>query len=85
MGRGEDWQCPCPLPERLVQGQLQWLAVERWPHDLPAICQHILCLRRLDGKRHQQIAAESQISERQVEYILYRTGKMLAATSPDTF
>ncbi|MBD9355235.1 RNA polymerase sigma factor [Methylomonas albis] len=77
----EDLQCPCPLPERLVQGQQQWSAVERWLHDLPAISQQILCLRRLDGKRHQQIAAELQISERQVERILYRTGKMLAGAN----
>jgi RNA polymerase sigma-70 factor (ECF subfamily) len=74
----EDWPCPCPLPERFVQGEQQWSAVESWLYDLPVLSQQILYLRRLDGKRHQQIAAELQVSERHVEHVLYRTGRMLA-------
>lgn len=81
----EDWQCPKPLPERLVQGEQQWLAIESWLYGLPVLSQQILCLRRLDGKRHQQIAAELEISTRQVEHMLYRTGQWLAATGLDKY
>lgn len=61
-----------------MQGEQQWSAVESWLYDLPVLSQQILYLRRLDGKRHQQIAAELQVSERHVEHVLYRTGRMLA-------
>ncbi|MDX8127353.1 sigma-70 family RNA polymerase sigma factor [Methylomonas sp. EFPC1] len=79
----QDWQCPCPLPERMVQGEQQWLAAESWLRGLPALNRQIWCLRRLDGKRHQHIAAELQISERQVERVLYQTGRMLAGANLD--
>ncbi|WGS85480.1 sigma-70 family RNA polymerase sigma factor [Methylomonas sp. UP202] len=81
----EDWQCPRPLPERFVQGEQQWLAIEGWLRGLPLVSRQILCLHRLDGKRQRQIAVELCVSERQVEHVLYRTGKMLAATSLDDF
>ncbi|MEI8573095.1 sigma-70 family RNA polymerase sigma factor [Methylomonas sp. LW13] len=79
----EDWQCPKPLPERFVQGEQRWLAIESWLYGLPTLNRQILCLHRLDGKRHPQIAAESKLSTRQVEHLLYRTGKLLAEARLD--
>lgn len=77
----EDWLCPSPQPERFVQSEQQWSAIESWLHSIPLLNRQILWARRLDGKRQRQIAAELCVPERRVEHILYRTGQMLAVTS----
>jgi len=79
----EDWRCPSPQPERFVQSEQQWLAIENWLHSIPLLNRQILWLRRLDGKHQRQIAAELCVSERQVEHLLCRTGKLLAGARLD--
>ncbi len=78
-----EWPCPCPQPERWVYGRQQWLAVAHWLHRLPMPSRQILYLRRLEGKSRRQIAAELRVSERHVEHVLYRTGKLLAGAGLD--
>jgi RNA polymerase sigma-70 factor (ECF subfamily) len=73
----DEWPCPRPPPERYVQGWQQWQAIDRWLRGLPLANRQTLCLYRLDGKTHRQIAAELRVSERRVEYLLSRTGKWL--------
>lgn len=73
----DEWPCPSPLPERRVQGWQQWQAVEIWLRGLPPANRQTLCLHRLHGKTHRQIAAELQVTERHVEYLLSRSGKWL--------
>lgn len=63
----DEWHCPSPPPERCLQG-------------LPPANRQTLCLHRLDGKTHRQIAAELQVTERHVEYLLSRTGQLLVET-----
>jgi RNA polymerase sigma-70 factor (ECF subfamily) len=54
------------------------MAVEAWLRGLPLTCRQIVCLYRLEGKSHRQIAAELQVTTRHVEHLLRRTQKSLA-------
>ncbi|BBL60546.1 RNA polymerase sigma factor [Methylomonas koyamae] len=73
----DEWPCPSPPLERYVQGWQQWQAVKSWIRGLPPTHRQTLYLHRLHGKTHRQIAAELQVTERHVEYLLSRTGQWL--------
>lgn len=79
----EEWPCPCPQPDRLLQGRQQWRAVHHQLTDLPPASRQMLYAYRLDGKSQRQIAAELRVSERHVEHVLRRTEQLLAGVRPD--
>lgn len=76
----EEWPCPCPQPERYVQGLQQWQMVDDCLRGLPIASRQILYWNRLDGKTQRQIAVELRVSERHVEHVLRRTGQLLAGS-----
>ncbi|CAD6881969.1 RNA polymerase sigma factor RpoE [Methylomonas albis] len=74
----EEWPCSCPQPEQFVQVWQQWRAVNLWLGDLPVFSRQMLYLYRIDGKSQRQVAVELGVSERHVEHVLSRAGKLLA-------
>jgi len=79
----EQWPCPCPQPDHVLQSQQRWQAIQQWLSSLPTDSGQILFACRVDGKTQRQIAAEMQVSQRHVEHILSRLEHSLQAIRPD--
>ncbi|AEF98879.1 RNA polymerase sigma factor [Methylomonas methanica] len=74
----DEWPCLRPQPEDYLQARQQWLEVSCWLSSLPLSGRQMLYWYRLDGKSQRQIATELGVSERHVEHVLSRAGKLLA-------
>ncbi len=81
----EEWPCPCPQPERYLQGLQHWKTVDDCLRKLPSPSRQIMYWHRLEGKSQRQIAAELRIPERHVEYTLRRIKQSLSLQFNEIF